>query len=187
MELTPRQAAETLDDLGRLHRRARQSAGVPWFPLVCFGGLTLLSSPLVAVAGTAALLPLWLVAGGAGMLITRRHYVRRAHELGVTGRGRGVWRLVVVMFGGCLIAGIAVGQLSDKPAGVLVPIVVVFAGYLALGWMQRDPVASLAIAPGVALSVGVALGGAEPWIVELIFGATLVLAGAGLRSRRARP
>ena len=114
--------------------------------MVCFGIVTMLSAPLVAVAGTATLLPLWLVAGGMGMLLTRRHYRRRAHQCGVTGRGR-VWAVAVVMFAGCLITGVVAGMTMNGEAVSLGgPIVFVFAGYLALGWLLRDPVPSLAIA-----------------------------------------
>ncbi len=185
MEASPRRAAEALDDVARLRRRTRGSLGVPWLPLVCFGALTMLSAPLVAVAGTAALLPLWLVAGAVGMLLTRRHYRRRARHRGVTGRGRRVWTVALAMFGGCLTAGVVVGTTSGEAGGVLAPILVVVAGYVALGWLQRDPLPPLAVTPGAALAATFALAGLAPWVVELTFGATLVAAGAGLRATEA--
>lgn len=185
-DASPREAAEALDDLQRVRRRTRRSLGAPWFPLICFGTLTVLSAPLVAVAGPAGLLPLWLVAGGVGMLLTRRHYRRRAHERGVTGRGRRVWAVAGGMCVGCMAAGVAAGMTSGEAGGVLAPMVVVLAGYVVLGWWQRDPVAPLALAPGTALAGGFALAGLEPWTVELIFGAALIMAGAGLRAARAR-
>lgn len=185
-ETSPRQAAEALDDLARLRRRTRRSLGAPWFPLVCFGALTVVSAPLDAVAGTAALLPLWLMAGVAGMLLTRRHYRDRARQRGVTGRGRHVWAVAVGMLLGCMTAGVAAGMISGAPGGVLAPILVVLAGYLVLGWMQRDPVASLALAPGAALAAAFALAGLAPWIVELTFGAALIGAGVSLHAIQAR-
>jgi len=186
LDASPRQAAEALDDLARLRRRTRRSLGRPWFPLVCFGALTVLSVPVVAVGGTAALFPLWLAAGGVGMLLTRRHYRRRARERGVMSRGRSVWAVAVAMFVGCMTAGVAAGMISGEAAGLLAPIVVVFAGYLGLGWMQRDPVASLALAPGAALAAALALAGLAPWIVELTFGAALIGAGVSLHAIQAR-
>lgn len=186
LDASPRQAAEALDDLARLRQRTRRSLGAPWFPLVCFGALTMFSAPLVAVAGTAALLPLWLAAGGVGMLLTRRHYRRRARERGVMARGRRVWAVAVAMFVGCMTAGVAAGMISGQAAGVLAPIVVVLAGYLVLGWMQRDPAASLALAPGAALAAAFGLAGLAPWIVELTFGAALIGAGVSLLAIRAR-
>lgn len=184
MDTSPRQAAESLGDLAQLRRRTRRSLGTPWFPLVCFGALTMLSAPVVAAAGTAALAPLWLVAGVAGMLLTRRHYRRRARRRGVTG-GRRAWTVAVAMFAGCLTAGAVIGMRNGETAGVLAPIVVVVGGYLALGWLRRDPVPSLAVAPGAALAATFALVGLAPWIVELTFGAALVAAGAGLRAAEA--
>lgn len=128
LEASPRQAADALGHVADLRRRTRRSLGEPWFPLVCFGMLTLLSAPVVAVAGTGALAPLWLVAGAAGMLLTRRHYRRRARLRGVAGRGRREWAVAWGMFVGCLTAGVAVGMTSGAAAGVLAPIVVVVSG-----------------------------------------------------------
>ncbi len=184
LHASPRQAAEALDDLARLRRRARRSLGAPWFPLICFGALTTLSAPLVAVLGTSALLPLWLVAGAVGTLLTRRHYRRQVRHRGVTGRERRTWMIAMAMFVGCLTAGTAAGMTSGESAGVLAPILVVYAGYLTLGWLQRDPVPCLALTPGAALAAAFALSGIAPWIVEVIFGATLVMAGAALHAAR---
>jgi len=66
--------------------------------------LTALSAPLVATAGTTALAPLWLLAGGAGMLLTRRDYRRRARNR-LTGRRRRSWAVAVAMFVGCMAVG----------------------------------------------------------------------------------
>lgn len=179
LEASPRQAAEALGDVARLRRRTRRALGAPWFPLLCFGMLSMLSAPLVAATGTVVLAPLWVVGGGAGMLLTRRHYRRRARQRGVIGRGRRAWAIALAMFVGCLVAGAV--------AGLLAPIVVVVAGYVALGWQQRDFVPSLAIAPGAALAAAFALAGLAPWLVELTFGAALVAAGAGLRAAETAP
>lgn len=184
---SPRQAAETLSDLTRLRRSTRRSLGVPWFPMVCFGGLTILSVPLLLVAGTAALAPFWVVVGAAGMLLTRRHYRCRARQRGVTGRRRRSWTVAVVMFAGGLAAGVGAGVTSGAAAGVLAPIVVVVTGYAALGWLRRDPVPTLALAPGAGVAATFALAGLAPWVVELTFGAGLVMAGLGLRAWVARP
>lgn len=147
----------------------------------------MLSAPLIVVAGTDVLLPLWLAAGTGGMLLIRRHYRARARQRGVTGRGRRAWTIGAVTFVACLAAEVAAWMIgSGEAVGLLTPIVIGFAAYLALGWLARDPVPSLAILPGTALSAALALAGRAPWIVELIFGATLVLAGAGLRAAQAR-
>ncbi len=186
LDASPRQAAQTLEDLARLRRRRRR-LGAPWFALVCFGALTMLSAPLIAVTSPAALLPLWVVGGAGGMLLMRHYYRRRARQRGVTGRGRRAWTVGVVMFVTCLAAEIAIGLMNGgETASLTTPIVMTLAGYLALGWLARDPVPSLAIVPGAALAAALALAGLAPWIVELTFGATLVAVGAGLRVAQER-
>ncbi len=186
LDASARQATESLDDVARLRRRTRRSLGTPWFPMACLGALTMLSAPLVAAAGTAALLPLWIVAGSAGMLLTRRHYQRRVDRRGVTGRGRRTWLIAAAMFTGCVAGGVAGGQLGSPAAGLLAPMAIVLTGYVVLGWLQRSLVAPLAVAPGVALATVLAGAGQPPWIIELTFGAALVAAGAGLRAAGGR-
>ena len=186
MNASPRQAAEALGEISRLRGRTRRSLGMPWFPMVCFGALTMLSAPLIAAAGTLALIPLWLVAGTAGMLLTRRYYRRRIRRLGVAGHGRRTWTIAAAMCVLCLAGGVAAGMAAGPAAGLLAPVVMVAAGYLALGWLQHNPVSSFAVVPGAAVAVGLILGGAAPWAVELAFGAAMVAAGAVLRAVEVR-
>ncbi len=186
LDTSPRQAAETLEHLARLRWRTRRSLGAPWFPLICFGLLTLLSAP-VAAADASALAPLWLLAGLAGMLLCHCHYRQHARQRGVSGRRTRDWAVAVAMFVGCLTAGGAAGVSRGESAGVLAPILVVVAGHLALGWLRRDFVPSLALAPGAGLAIAFDLAGLTPRIVELTFGTALVLAGAGVRATQAQP
>jgi hypothetical protein len=184
--LSRRQAAEALGEIERLRRRTRRSLGMPWFPLTCFGAVTILSAPLVAAAGTITLIPLWLAGGAAGMMLTRRYYRRRGQRLGVTGRG---WRLgaaagAMIVLG--LLAGVAGGVAGGQSAGLLAPVVTVVAGYLALGWLEHNLMPSLAIAPAAALAVVLIVCHLAPWIVELAFGAAMATAGVGLRLIEAR-
>jgi hypothetical protein len=181
-----REAAEALDELASLRGRTRRSLGMPWFPLICFGAVTMLSAPVVAAAGTIALIPVWLAGGVAGMLLTRRYYRRRSQRLGVTGLG---WRLgaaaaAMIVLG--LLAGAAGGMAGGQAAGLLAPVVMVVAGYVALGWLQHNLMPSLAIAPAAALAAVLILHHLAPWIVELAFGGAMATAGAGLRSIEAR-
>lgn len=187
MDASARQAAEALDDVARLRGRTRRSLGMPWFPLVCFGVLTMLTAPLMAGAGTAALVPLWLVAGTAGMLLTRRYYRRRGRRRGVTGRGRRAWAVAAVLFPVCLIAGVTGGMAGGKAGAVLASIAVVVAGYVVLGMLQHSLVAALAVTPGAILAVAFILAGLPPWAAELAFGAAMVLAGGGLHAAGERP
>jgi hypothetical protein len=181
-----RQAAEALGEIARLRGRTRRSLGMPWFPLTCFGAVTMLSAPLVAAAGTIVLIPVWLAGGTAGMLLTRRYYRRRGQRLGVTGPG---WRLGVAaaaMVAAGLVAGVAGGTAGGQAAGLLAPVMVVAAGYLALGWLQHNLVPSLAIVPAAVLAAVLILHHLAPWVVELAFGAAMATAGAGLRAVEAR-
>ena len=187
MDASARQAAEALDDVARLRGRTRRSLGAPWFPLVCFGVLTMLSAPLIAGAGTAALLPLWLVAGAAGMVLTRRYYRRRGRRHGVTGRGRRAWIAAAALFPACVIAGVTGGMAGGAAGGVLASVAVVVAGYFAMGLLQHNLAAALAVTPGAVLAVALILAGLAPWIAELTFGAAMVAAGAGLRAAGERP
>jgi hypothetical protein len=181
-----REAAEALDEIVRLRGRTRRSLGMPWFPLTCFGAVTMLSAPLVAAAGTITLIPLWLVGGTAGMLLTARYYRRRGQRLGVTGVG---WRLgaaaaAMIVLG--LSAGVTGGMAGGQAAGLLAPVVMVVAGYLALGWLQHNLMPSLAILPAAALAAVLILHHAAPWLVELAFGSAMATAGVGLRAVEAR-
>lgn len=186
VDTSPRQAADLLGEVVRVRRRTRRSLGVPWFPLLCFGALNMLSAPLIVVAGLAVLAPLWLVAGSAGMLLIHRHYRRRAQCRGVTGLGRRAWTIAAAMFSGCLAAALTAGLLGGAEAGFLAPIIVIFIGYLVLGWLLRTPLPPLVVAPGAALAIALLLGGLAPWLVELTFGAALMAAGAALRALEAR-
>jgi hypothetical protein len=178
---SPRQAAAVLDELDRLRRATRRSARAPWYPLVYFGLVTTISAPVVAVAGVSSLAPLWVVAGVAGLLLMRRYQERRSRARGLTGRRLGAWAIGLTMFVGAVAAGVAVGRTTGPDGGVLAPIVVVVVGYLALGCLRRDPLPSLALAPGAGLAAAFALAGLDPWLVELTFGVGMTAAGLGLR------
>jgi hypothetical protein len=180
LDASPRQAAEALAEIAGLRRRTRRSLGMPWFPLVCFGALTMLSAPAVAVAGVGALAPFWAVAGAGGMLLTRRHYRHRSRRRGAAGRRR-AWTVAGAMFAGGFAAGVGAGVAAGETAGVLAPIAVVLAGYAVFGWLQRSLSPALAVAPGAAVAAALALADVSPWVIELTFGAALVAAGVSLR------
>lgn len=184
--VSPRLAGETLDEVTRLRRHTRRSLDRSWFPLVCFGALTMLSAPLVAAYGVSVLAPLWIVAGAAGMLLTRRHYRLRGPRHGVTGRGRQVWRITIIACPLAIAAGIVGGTIGGATGGVLAPTAFIVLSYVALGWVQRDPLPSLALAPGALLAIAGGAAGMAPWLVELTFGTALVAAGAGIRLLAAR-
>lgn len=179
--ISPRQAEDILGELARTRRTTRRALGTPWFPPVVFGAVTMLSAPVVAVAGTGALMPIWIVACAGGMLAVARHYRRRAAARGVTGRGAPIWRVAVAMAAVGFVAGTGAGMLAGAQAGVLAPIVAIVAGYAVLGRMLRTLVLPLGVAASGGAAFALALSGAAPWAVELTFGAGLVAVGAALR------
>jgi hypothetical protein len=75
---------------------------------------------------------------------------------------------------------------GPEVAGLMAPIALVLAGYVALGWLQRSSVPPLAVGPVAALAATLAAGGVSPWIVELTFGVGLMAAGAVLRAAERR-
>lgn len=180
LDASAREAAETLEDIARLRRRTRRSLGTPWFPMLFFGGVMALSAPLLASVGDAILLPLWTVAGSAGMPVMRRHYRRRAQRCGVSSYDRRTWLIAWAGFAGCLVAGLAGGALGGLQAALIATIATVLTGYAFLGWVRRSAVAPLAVAPGAALAAVLAAANLPPWTVELSFGAGLMAAGACL-------
>lgn len=187
MTTYPRRAAETLDELTALRRRPRRSLGQPWFPPVYFGSVTVASAPLVAAAGTVVLLPLWIMAGVIGMRLTGRHYDRRARVTGVGARAGRMWVVSVAMFLACLVAGLGAGRLWGEAGGTLAPILVVLLGYAILAWLQRNALLLALILVCAVVGAVPALTGQRAWLVELIFGTTLILAGVTLcRVQRVR-
>jgi hypothetical protein len=179
LEPSGREAVETLRDVARLRRATRRSLGTPWFPLVYFGVLTMVSAPLLGDGPAAGLIALWVLAGTLGMALTRRHYRRRAQRRGVAGRRRSWW-VAWAMFAGCFAAGLAGGLLGGLAGGVIGPIAVVSAGYVVMGVQQRRAVVALAALPAAALAALSAAAGGSPQSAELAFGAALALAGAVL-------
>ncbi len=181
----PGEAAELLLHVEGLRREARVSLGAPWFPLVVFGAVVALSAPVVAFAGTNALLPLWLVAAVAGLAAVRRHYRSRARVRGATGRAR-VWVIGVGMSITCFSAALAAARLGGEDAALAAPIAVTVVGYVALGVLQRSwqPAAWVAVSAATALLLLVA--GSPPWAVELAFGGGMVAVGLVLRHGQAR-
>ncbi len=59
-------AAETLQRVGDVRRRARSDLLAFWFPLVVFGCITLVSAAVVGFFGGEALAFYWPIAGTAG-------------------------------------------------------------------------------------------------------------------------
>jgi hypothetical protein len=126
MERTEAQAL--LRDAERLRRRARGDRHASSVPLLVFGGLTVLSAPLLL----PRLFPwgdvFWLLAGPAGFLVTGWWYRRQQTRSGI-GEGRGSWTVAGVSM---LLA------LALLPVVWIAPLPIVGAGLLVLATLQRN-------------------------------------------------
>lgn len=181
VETSPAQAADVMARLDRAQQATRRRMGVPWFPLVCFGVLYVVSAPLVAAAGTGTLAPYWLTAGSLGMLAVRRHYQGRAARGGVTGRVRPISALTIGGSALTFAVGLAGGILVGASAGLVGPILAVFTAYVALGYLLHDSRPVLAVAPATGVGLALAAGDQQAWLVELTFGVGMLLGGVALR------
>ena len=186
-ETSPARAADVLAGLEDVRAQTRRRRGVPWFPLVCFGLLTAASAPVVAITSPSALGLFWLVAGPLGMVLVSRHYQARAQVSGVSGRLRPMSALTVAGAALPMVAGIGGGLALGEHAGVLAPVLVVFAAYLALGWLLQDGRPALALAPATGIAIALAVGDRPTWLVELVFGLGMSAGGAVLWLVARRP
>lgn len=173
-------AAQTLGELDALRTQTRRRLEGFSFPLVLFGGLSLLAAAASAVAGVEAQALFWLFAGPGGGIAVSFHYRRRELELGLT---RAAWPYVATAV--ALIVGAFVLGALEQPWSVG-PWLAVAAGYLVFGWLERSvALMGMALALG-ALAVAVGAQGVEPVAVLLngAYGAVFLAAGLVLRERR---
>jgi hypothetical protein len=162
----------------RTHSQLHQS----WLPLVLFGGLTLASAGVAAVAPGWTVGLFWLVGGPAGTLATGLWYWRRHHVAGVSTRP---WPSVAAGLG-LLVAAQALGGWGrGSPLASAGVLVVVGAGYAAFAALERSlPLAAFAAAAALG---GAALAAAQPAhayeIATATSGATAVGLGLLLAGR----
>lgn len=172
-----------LDEVARLRVHTRHSWGSTWFALLCFGTVTTIAAGALVALGSVGLMATWILAGSAALLLTRRHYRSRGRQAGVTGRGGWTWRWSLALFVLCFVAAALGSRAQGRDGGVVTSIVVVVAAYVALGcWRRRSDDALKVVAAATPALAAAALS-AAPWIVELSFGAGLIMAGAVLRAR----
>lgn len=179
MDAHLQEAAAQLAEVERLRRRTRASLGQPWFPMVVFGGVAVASAPVLAVASMFVLVPLWIVAGTAGMVAIQRFYRRRANARGAVTRSRRSWFVGVAIAVLALVAGYVGGAAAGISIGLSLPAVVVLGGYAALAWLQHDVIPLVCATPATVFAVLLVAGSAAPWLIELAYGGAM-LAGAGL-------
>jgi len=102
------QASDLLHETQRLTARARADRHWTWLPLVVFGGLSLLASPLyINSAGTSigmwAPMVYWLVAGPIGYMVCARYHRRRRQRTGIGGVPVGPYVATGVLLLLCLL------------------------------------------------------------------------------------
>jgi hypothetical protein len=126
MERTEAQAL--LRDAERLRRRARGDRHASSVPLLVFGGLTVLSAPLLLPRLSPGADVFWLLAGPAGFLVTGWWYRRQQTRSGI-GEGRGSWTAAGVSM---LVAP------ALLPVVWIAPLPIVGAGLLVVAALQRN-------------------------------------------------
>jgi hypothetical protein len=173
-----------LEEVERLQAHTRRSLGAPWFPLVLFGGLTMLSALFVSVSGPGVLVIFWPIAGALAMAAIHGHYRRRGRARGLSGPKR-QWWLGAGLFAASLGGALVGGRVAGTAAALVVPIAATFAAYVLFGWLQHNPVLPAAVAVAAGIAAGLALAGGEPWVVEVAFGAGLMGAGIVVRGYQA--
>jgi hypothetical protein len=171
-------AEQLIGDIEEQRRRARKALGMYWFPLVVFGGFSLIAALTLEVGAPHAILALWIVAAPVGIVATAIYYGRRAHRIGLSAPP------LPFMVTGVLLA-LGAGLLGwlgrDAPVGYAGPMLVIGAGYLVFAWLQRSLLAGAfalllmvaavgfyVIQPPHALSLSLGLFGLGSLLVGLL-------------------
>lgn len=177
---TSKDTKRLLSDLRGLDGDARREAQGFWFPLVVFGGLTILSAPL---AGTADMGTFWAFAGPAGAIGTAVWYGRR--DVGVQ-----LPAVPYVVVAAAIIAGAFVGAgLGPDRIRDALPYFCVAAGYVLFAGIERSGVvlsfALLTASVAGAFAIGDA---ADSYALPLLVGSLGVAIGmtAWIARRRHR-
>lgn len=175
--------ARTLEEIDTLRGNTRRNLQSFWFPLVLFGTITLLSSPLFEVGDGTAVGLLWAVAGPAGGIATGIYYARRESEVGISRPAAPYVAVAVgIMAGAFLLPQLTSGDLQQVSSNFAVA-----AGYLCFALLERDvrvagiaaviaavPLAMLAVAPD---SAGL--------VTALVTGSVLLASGVAFRRTQA--
>ena len=183
--MQPEAVAGTLDQLDEVKRRTRADLRVFWFPLVLFGGLTLVSAGVIVLFDDRALGVYWPLAGPLGGIATSWYYHRHERSVGVERWAAPHVATAVLIVVGASLAG-GVGSATDAPLLAAVgPYLVVAAGYLVFAWLERSThVAAVALAlGGLAAVLGVAGFEAEAAALTLALLGGALLLGTGLWQR----
>ncbi len=184
-DLRPGQAGAALVEIARLRVDTRRAWGSPCFALVGMGSVAVLAAAALVLLGPVALALTWLCGGVGGLAVTDGYYRRLGSRLGVTGRRGAAWRWSRGAFALCFVAA-AIGGAHGREGWVLASIAVVLGSHAALGAWQRRASGPVAVAAAGAPAIALAALASAPWLVELVFGAGMIGAGAVLRRRIGR-
>jgi hypothetical protein len=178
------QASDLLQEAGRLKAHARAARQWTWLPLMVFGGLSLLASPLYnASIGVWAPMVYWLVAGPIGYTVCARYHRQRRERTGVGGVPVGPYVATGVLLLLCLV--------------VVLPFHLEFfaiaLGLLVLAGRERSRSLAVIAAVFATLSLVASLYNTENLyhysgtfadsIEAMVLGAFLLGAGLGLRAQ----
>ena len=186
-ELSPRQADETLAELGGLRRRTRRAVGTLWFPLVLFGSLTLLEIPFELAVGPPVIAVFWLVAGPVGCVLVGHHLRREGRLRGMTGRPRAGGLLGAGICVGCFLLGLVGGWAGGERGALAAAVVWVTVGYLVLARLTGRPVLGTTMVAVAAVVLALGWISVPVWGMALAFGTGQLAAGAAFRRREAAP
>lgn len=140
------QAGDLLNEAQRLTARARADRHWTWLPLVVFGGLSLLASPLyinsaTTTTGVWAPMVYWLVAGPIGYTVCARYHRRRRQRTGIGGVPVGPYAATAAAFGGLSLVASLYNTENlyhyDGAFGDSVEVVVLGAFLLGAGLVLR--------------------------------------------------
>jgi hypothetical protein len=140
------QASDLLQEADRLKANARAARQWTWLPLVVFGGLSLLASPLYTTStatGVWAPMVYWLVAGPIGYTVCARYHRRRRERTGIGGVPVGPYIATGLILLVCLVImlpfhlefvaiAIALLVLARRERDWSLAIIATFVGILAL-------------------------------------------------------
>ena len=184
------EAREALAFSEDARRRARRDLGRPWVPLVLLGSFSVASLSLTdaAISPTALF---WAFIGPIGAGAIALYAYRRSKTVGLEGSPLAYVAITV----GLLILAYAAGKAAfafQIPAlGRMGPPLVVAAGYLVLGWVERSRTVvgvALALIGATLASVALDLSSVQSnTILFALYGLTLLAIGFGMRVNPARP
>ena len=184
--MQPQEAAQAFDELQALRAETRTRLRDLWFPLAVFGTLMLASVPLIVTFGRPSLAPYWIIAAPLGAMAVSHYYRRQAMRVGLEGPYAPYAAVGIGIFVGSMLTGSLGGALGAEVVAVAGPPLVISAGLVAFGWLDRSVgEAVLAVALAIfTLSLVVSAIELErvSILVTLTYGAMWL--GAGLFYRR---